>query len=194
MSNYVEKNLTQGEIIVLKAKKSFLALIPHFLWLIITLVGVIWLTKFLSGTVSETAGAEGATSKVALILWGVWVLIGILPLLIGILQLVCMNLCITNKRVIGKVGVLRVNTLDYPIQKVDNVQMSAGFWGRIFRYSWISVRGGGSDPKEMKLKFKGISNAAQFKNTVTAAVEQHAQEARKAQAEEIARAMYGRQN
>lgn len=185
MSQYAEKNLTKGETIVLKAKKSFLALMPYILWCIATLVGVIFLAKFLNGEIAD------GESDVGKFLWIAWAVIGVLPLLIAILELLSMCLCVTNKRVIGKVGVLRVRTLDYPIQKVDNVYMSAGLLGRIFHYSWISVRGGGNDPKDLKLKFKGISNAPQFKNTVTAAVEQHAEEARRAQAEEIARAMSG---
>ncbi len=119
--------------------------------------------------------------------------IGILPLIIQILKLYTMDLAITNKRVVGKIGVVSINTLDVPIDKIDHVQIQANFLGRLFHYyslKVISVGGSGFDNGSRKNKgFIGIANAQEFKNIVTEAIEQHAQDARKAQAEEIARAM-----
>ena len=184
MSKYVENTLTNGETIILKAKKSFWALVPCILWCVILLVGVIVLMNTMGKILSDV---EGGKNQLTLILLGTWALLGLLPLIIKIIELCCSHLCITNKRVIGKTGILRLKTLDYPIQKVDNVSIKAGILGNLFHYSTVTVLGGGGS--DANIRFKGIANAAQFKNAVTEAVEKHAEEARKAQAEEIARAM-----
>ena len=192
MSNYAENNLNSGETIILKAKKSFLALIPNIVWCVLVLGGAIAGTVLLGGDSNMLAGVDNLGTAIIGALWGVWALIGILPLVLKILQLLSCCLCITNKRVIGKVGILAIKTLDYPIEKVDNVSIKAGMWGNLFHYHTVTVLGGGGS--DAHIKFRGIGNATQFKNSVTAAVEQHAQEARRAQAEEIARAMSGNNN
>lgn len=106
-----------------------------------------------------------------------------------------MNMClvVTDKRVLGKAGVLSMATLDYPIGKVDNISLNAGIFGNFFKYYSISIQTAGTDAKNKGLKFGGIKNAVEFKNLVVAAIEQHAENARKAQAEEIAKAMSGKQ-
>lgn len=146
----------------------------------------------LTGSASGESGSSDSTANKALgivstVLWITWALIGLLPLIIKIIALACTCLCITNKRVIGKAGILSVNTLDYPINKVDNVELNAGIFGNLFHYHTVTVRGGGSS--DTQIRFRGISNAQKFKNTITEAIERHADEARKAQAAEIARAM-----
>ncbi|MDE5721973.1 MAG: PH domain-containing protein [Clostridia bacterium] len=185
--NYAEKNLNRNEQIVFQAKKSFLAVVPSLIWCIVLLAGVIVGTVYLGKIDGDSA--KQAVSIVTIVLWVIWALCGVLPVIFKIINLACSCLCITNKRVIGKIGVLRIHTLDYPIDKVDNVSLKAGALGNLFHYHTVSVLGGGGGDAE--IKFIGISNATQFKNSITEAVERHADEARKAQAEEIARAMSG---
>lgn len=201
MSNYAERNLNNGEKIVLKAKRSFWALLPAIIWCVVFLIIVIIVTSVMGKKLNEAAADKSITEDtiqalantkkivkvVNIIMWVLWALIGVLPVIIKAISLACTCLCITNKRVIGKTGALSVHTLDYPINKVDNVEINAGLFGRIFHYYTVSVRGSGGD--NAQIKFVGISNAPQFKNNITEAVERHAEEARRAQAEEIARAM-----
>ena len=118
-------------------------------------------------------------------LW-ILIVIGLLPLVIKAIILWGMNLAVTNKRVVGKVGVLKIQALDYHIDKVDNVSLKAGALANLFHYHTVIVKGGGD---KAEIKFVGISNANEFKNAVNEAIEKHAAEARKQQAEEIAKAM-----
>ncbi len=181
MSNYVENNLGREEKIILKAKKSWLCLIPQILFFILCiLVGVACFLIIDKG--------------VQRFIWPcVFIIAGLILLIIRIVQIASIDLAITNKRVVGKIGVLSINTLDVHIDKIDHVQIQANFFGRLFHYyslKVISVGGSGFDNGSSKNKgFIGIANAQEFKNIVTEAIEQHAQDARKAQAEEIARAM-----
>ena len=176
MSNYAENNLTRGEIIEIKAKFSFLAAIGPIIWFIFMalIAGILFFAQ---------VDAKEPTFLPCII----FIIIGLVPLLVRLLVLWCANLVITNKRVLGKNGIIRINSLDYPIAKIDNVSVKQGFWGSLLRFSTIEIRGpGGGDSS---IKFKYIKNAREFKNHLTEAIEKHDAEARRAQAEEIARAM-----
>lgn len=211
MSKYVENNLGTGEKIVLKAQINWLAVLPNAIWFVVMLVlaivcsvmignavGVIkgevsteeygWFVK-LFATVMGHGGAE-VLDKIAGTfygaIWGFWFLVAVLPLIIRILTLNSISIAITNRRVIGKVGIIGIKTVDYPIEKVDNIKIEAGIFGNLLKYHTLCVLGGGNG---QPINFKGIGNATMFKNTFTEALELHHENARKAQAEEIARAM-----
>lgn len=190
MSQYVENNLGKGEQIVLKAKKSFWCLLPEIISCIIIIGLFIALQNLLE--LSDEEKMKYAFTHGELYVnpleGKIWIPILVCVIIIGVqlIKLWGMNLAVTNKRVVGKIGVLKIQTLDYHIDKVDNVSFKAGLWGNIFHYYTVVVQGGGDNAK---IKFIGISNANEFKNAVNEAVEKHAEEARKQQAEEIARAM-----
>ncbi len=183
MSSYVENNLGKDERVILKAKKSIFCIIPQAIFFVLVIIGYVVLSSELSK--AEQAIGIAQSGGLSSYLWIVLIL-GALPLIIKLIVLWGMNLAVTNKRVIGKVGVLKIQALDYHIDKVDNVSLKAGLWGNVFRYQTVVVKGGGDSAI---IKFKGIANANQFKNAVNAAIEKHAEEARKQQAAEIAKAM-----
>ncbi|MBQ8885855.1 MAG: PH domain-containing protein [Clostridia bacterium] len=186
MANYVENNLGKNEKIVMKAKISWLTLIPTALWFVIMVVVMVYFGKLLGDTKEATGGkADADSAKIIAIIYGVCLVIGVLPLLIRVLKNMTTHLAVTNKRVIGKVGVLKVDTIDFHIDKVDNVSYKGSVFGNLFHYYTVSVKGGGGDAKEIT----AIANAAEFKNKVNEAIELHAEEARKEQAQQIAIAM-----
>ncbi len=136
-----------------------------------------------------------AGTYVNIVLWVLFFLIGVLPFIHRLLLWLSINLALTNKRVVGKVGILRVNSIDFHLDKIDHVQIKASILGNLFHYYTLrilSVGGAGFDNNRRrndKDTFVGISNAQEFKDMATRAIEVHAEEARKAQAAEIARAM-----
>ncbi len=119
------------------------------------------------------------------ILWSFLGIAGGLPFIIRILTVLTTHLVITNKRVIGKQGILSIKTMDIPIEKIDNVTFSAGVWGNLLKYYDISIKSVGSDG----WTFHGICNAQAFKDCANDAIEKHAAQARIDQAEQIASAM-----
>lgn len=183
MSKYAENNLGRGEEIVLKAKKSIFCAFPQILFLILMIVAYV----FVNSSIKDAEGKFGANpiSGIGAYSW-VLLILGALPLIVRLIVLWGMNLVVTNKRVIGKIGVLKIQALDYHIEKVDNVSLKAGVFGNLFHYHTLVVQGGGDNAQ---IKFIGISNANAFKNAVNEAIEKHEAEARKQQAEEIAKAM-----
>lgn len=115
-----------------------------------------------------------------------WLLL--IPLIKAIMATIEYNsleLALTNKRLIGKTGVVRRNTLDVPLNKVQNISVKTGFWGRIFRVAVIEVSTAGGDP----LYFKGIKDADKFKNLVMSQIEQYEEERVREQATLMANAM-----
>ena len=181
--NYIESNLRKDEQVVVRAKISWLTLIAPALFCIIGWV----LAIYIKGIKLEGSNTEDLKK----ILGYIGLVIGVLftlPLIKKILINLTTHLAVTNKRVIGKVGVLKIDTIDYPIDKVDNVSFKAGFFGNVFKYATVQI---GSVSGEKKL-INSIGNAQEFKNNVTDAIEKHAEEARRAQAAEIAAAMAGK--
>ena len=161
---------------------------PSILWLaIIVAVAVVLNVKLGqssgSSDMENEIGQAVKLASVALVL-----LLGGIPLLKAVLTVLGNHLAVTDRRVIGKTGVLKINALDIHIDKVDNVSVNANFWGNLFHYYVVEIKSTSGDG----WKFTAISNAKQLKNLVNDAVEKHAEEARKAQAEEIAKAMGGK--
>ena len=176
--NYIESNLRKEEQVVVRAKISWWTLVAPALLAIVAWVGAF----ILMGKTAEIKGeAKQALTYILLILAFFFTI----PLIKRALINATTHLAVTNKRVIGKVGVLKIDTIDYPVDKIDNVSYNAGFFGNVFKYATVQI---GSVSGEKK-QIGAIGNAQEFKNSVTDAIEKHAEEARKAQAAEIAAAM-----
>ena len=200
MSKYIEENLGQNEKVVIEAKFSPLCFIPKVIGIVFGVIiyfAIVGAWDKVCETMEKMGELPAPNEVTAFIkvMAATFALIPIIINIIGILSIKNMTLAITNKRVIGKVGIFSIKALDYPIDKVDNVSLSAGIFGRIFKYYTLSVKsaaGGFVNPNTgvaMGINFVGVTNAVEFKNSVSQAIELHAEEARRMQAEEIAKAM-----
>lgn len=167
MSNYIQDNLQSDKEVFVCAQVSIWRLLPALLFSIVMMViGIV---------------AQGGSSVVSFI--GVFFLFIVvtIPVMFVYLQIRTTYLVITNKRVFGKVGVLRIVTMDIHIDKVECVSYKAGIFGKIFHFYTLKIKGvGGSG-----WRYREISNAREFKNMTNNAIECHAQEARREQAELI---------
>jgi membrane flanked domain protein len=50
---------------------------------------------------------------------------------------------LTNKRLIAKAGFIRRQTIELNIDRAESLSVIQGFWGRIFNYGSIVIRGTG---------------------------------------------------
>ncbi len=96
------------------------------------------------------------------------------------------ELAVTNKRVIGKAGFINSAALDAPLNKVQNVTVSSGLFGKIFGYGNIKVETAGSG-----LVFYGIKEADVFKKFLMNQIEEYEESRIRAQAEQMAAAIKG---
>ncbi len=200
MSDYIRRNLGPNEKVIMEAKINRLCIVPNIIGIILGIVFFFVLDSGLSevNNYAVSIGDAPMPEEVRLIMTGFIAAISAIIVIVNLAKILSvMNMClvVTNKRVLGKVGVLSIKALDYPIEKVDNVSLSAGVFGNIFKYYKLSVKSagsGGADPRTgagAGINFIGVKNAIEFKNHVTIAIEKHSEEARKLQAEEIAKAM-----
>ena len=71
-----------------------------------------------------------------------WV-IGIVFIVFAILNVMTTELALTNKWVIAKFGFIRRQTIEININRIESISVNQGFWGRIFNYGSVVVRGTG---------------------------------------------------
>jgi len=85
------------------------------------------------------------------LLWPYWLLgVLLLPVVVGLFFLIAgwirratTELAVTNRRVILKVGLLRRDTFELHIQKIESVQVRQGVLGRMLGFGDIEMAGGG---------------------------------------------------
>ncbi len=95
-----------------------------------------------------------------------------------------MELAFTNKRVIGKCGVGKKQSLDAPLNKIQNVFVEQSFMGKILGYGTLTVNTAAG-----VFNFKYVNDVQSFKNNLFAQIDQYEKDMQKQQAAEIANAM-----
>lgn len=145
MANYVEKNLRANEQLRAKAEISWVAIVPSAVW-----AGLVFLGSLFGGLPSALIGFLTAA-----------IIMGI-----AALSIYGTELGVTDKKIIGKVGVLRVNSLDSYLEKIDNFAISESLIGRLLGYATIQI-----STTSMRMRFHYVKNAMQFKNVVLDAIE-----------------------
>ena len=149
------------------------------------------------GYIENNLGKSESVVKKAdrngLFLVGAWI-IGILfcwllliPFIKAIVKTVQFNhteLTLTNKRLVGKVGVINTNVMDSPLNKIQNVVVSQTFGGKMFNYSTITVTTAAGS-----YNFDAIKDGNAFKNRITAQIDQYEEDRIKQQASEMAKSM-----
>ena len=124
----------------------------------------------------------GAWIKGILLCW--LLLIPTIKAIIATVQFFNIDLAITNKRIVGKVGVLNTSALDAPLNKIQNVSVNQPFFGKIFNYGDITIQTASGH-----FRFYAIKNANEFKSDVFAQIDQYEEDRIKQQASEMASAM-----
>lgn len=94
------------------------------------------------------------------------------------------ELAITNKRIVGKVGVANTNSLDSPLDKIQNVSVSQKFFGKIFNYGTVEIMTAAG-----KYEFGAVKNAEAFKGMIMSQIDQFSEDKMKQQAEMMAKSM-----
>ncbi|MBR2634731.1 MAG: PH domain-containing protein [Clostridia bacterium] len=121
----------------------------------------------------ETVVREAALSAAPLV--GKWIF-GILfcwllfiPLISAIIATIKhknIELAITDKRAVGKTGVIRTQSLEAPLSRVQNVSIYQGFWGKVIGYGTLRL-----DTAAGKYVFEYVKDPYSFKNTLFEQIE-----------------------
>ena len=94
------------------------------------------------------------------------------------------ELAITNKRIVGKVGVFNTQTLDAPLNKIQNTATKGSFFGKIFNYGTLEI-----DTAAGKYFYPGVKNVESFKGMIMNQIEEYEEQRIKEQANQMATAM-----
>lgn len=160
--SYAENNLLKDEQIVSKAEVNMVAIAPAFIlaavitFLVCTIIGF------------------------SIILLGVFALVIILK----ILQLKSIELALTNKKIIGKSGLINTKIMDSPLNKINNISVEQGLGGKIFGYGKIVV-----STSSGAYVFNYIKGADAFRHSVMNEIDRVDEERIQKQAQELANAM-----
>lgn len=108
-------------------------------------------------------------------------IIGIITIWKPIIHILTTELCITNKKVIGKTGVFKIKTLDSPLNKINNFSIEQGLVGRLLKYGTVRI-----DTSSGMYEFKYIHDPDKFKRKLTDQINAYEEEKLRRQAEMIA--------
>ena len=146
MSSYIDQNLMNGERVVYRAKLHWIIFKWAILWLLLGLL-------LMAGRASGGA-----------------VLCVFVAIALGIVEYLNFSgseFGLTNKRVIIKVGVLRRQSLETLLNKIEGVSVDQGILGRILGFGTITVNGTGST----KTPFPKIALPLDFRRQVQEQIE-----------------------
>lgn len=110
----------------------------------------------------------------------------IIPLIVRLIKHANIELAVTNRRIVGKLGVFNTQALDSPLNKLQNCAVKQTFAGKIFNYATVEITTAAGS-----YKFFGVKSGNDFKNTVMAQIDQFEEERIKQQADQMAKAMAG---
>ena len=163
---YVERNLRKNEHVVATAHVSYWAVLALVLKAVLTVAIILLILNAAYYFYDQNYGIpEGSDLYNAFNNFAVILIasggIALISALIPIIRLLCIQMVVTDKKLIGKYGVIYVHALDTYLEKIDNFTIEETILGRIFRYNTITV---GTTSNTMKFKY--IANARAFKNVV----------------------------
>ena len=155
----------------------------------------LYLMRYTENNLNMNEVVVKVAERNGLFLLGTWIkgvlfwwllLIPLIKAIIKTIQFTHVELALTNKRLVGKIGVLNTDAMDSPLNKIQNVAVTQTFGGKIFNYSLITVvTAAGS------YKFDAIKNGNAFKNMITAQIDRYEEYRIKQQANEMAKSMAG---
>ena len=122
MGNYIDQNLARDEKVIVKAQ-------------------VTWLSQFWYLLFGGLFVLMALPSKNF-----VFFLIGVIFIAIAAIHVITTELALTNRRIIAKSGLIRRNTIELKVNRVESLGVDQGVLGRIFNFGSITVKGvGGSN-------------------------------------------------
>ena len=158
MGSYVESLLSNGERIVVRERRHWLAVILDSRWAILALVGAVALILLnLDGTSSGPKGTIGQVLGfvilglviygVAWIAWTTW-------------NWYNEDYIVTNRRVLRVEGVINKHASDSSLEKINDASLDQHFIGRIFGYGDLDILTANETSGD---RFKMLAHVVAFK-------------------------------
>jgi len=157
---YIDKELTEGERIVMIGRVSWWTIVPRTALIIAVLF---------------VGGIFGAMFYTAVpVFWIAAVVIGFLlwVLLVAALvfRVLTTEIAITDRRVISKTGLLRTEVKVTPLDKVNNVNVKQSMFGNFLDYGDVEVTTATADVNDNHF-VKSLAHTDQFRNVLSEIVQ-----------------------
>ena len=156
--SYVEKHLMDGEKVAYETRLHWIVLVaPLLLCALFAAPGVALLIAAANRRSDPGLGLQ------SMLIGGIALLVIALVILVrGILTRNSVQMAVTNKRVIAKVGVVTRRTVDMLLSRVESVGVEEGAIGRMLGYGTVILRGTGGTPET----FSKIAHPLEFRTQV----------------------------
>lgn len=152
--SYVDKNLTSGEMVLYRTRLHWISILWNAVFAVLFgIVGLLLIVVALSDMKSN-----GDAFLIGLFCIIVAAALGFL----GKLRRNCVEMAVTNKRVIIKVGLISKRTIELFLAKVESIGVNQGILGRIMGYGSVVVRGTGGTAEP----FKYVERPEEFRHQV----------------------------
>lgn len=187
---YAEQNINRDEIIIQKAQIHPASVVNA--WIIFAIFGII---AIISGSNMQQHYYNSSYTTVngfAAFCFILSILFVISFLSVAIAKTITLKtteLAVTNKKIIGKLGLVNTKSMDAPLNKIQNISVSSGLGGKMFGYGNISISTASGN-----FNFKGIRTPDVLKNIIMEQVDIYEKNESKKRAEELAMAMMMNQN
>lgn len=158
---YAGANLGKNESLISTASINMIAILPNAILAVLVLVICASVGGFFVGLIAAA-------------------------LIVGIklLRMKTTELALTNKKIVGKVGVISTKVMDSPLNKINNISVEQGLGGKIFGYGKIVIT-----TSTGNYNFDFISQPDVFRSSVMNQIDAFDEERIRKQAEELAGAM-----
>lgn len=147
--SYVDSNLLEGERVLYRTRLHWKVFVPPVLFALIVSIPLAWIA--LVGTWSVFAWTPVALA----LLW----------LAAALVKRQTSEFVVTNKRVLMKVGVFSVRSIELLLSKVEAIAVHQSLTGRMLGYGDIVLTGSGGTQEP----FSTIQSPLAFRNAVQAA-------------------------
>lgn len=154
---YIENNLISGEAITYRGHLHWKVVFwPGVLALLLGSAGIyaVWRAKF--------SGVEAGTSNAMAIAGAVLILIGVVQLIAAQIKRASSEFAVTNKRVIVKLGLIKRDTVEMFLHKIESVSVDQSVAGRMLGYGSLALHGTGGTAEA----FHDIAKPLEFRRQV----------------------------
>jgi len=134
---YIQKNLIDGESVIYEARLHWvLFLRPAIVSLIFVLIAAA-LFYFASDSIDSDNTWMMQRIGIAMIV------LAILPIVVGTVQRTAREYSVTNKRVVMQTGIVRRQTEEVFLNKIESVGVDQSVTGRMLNFGTVTIRGTG---------------------------------------------------
>jgi uncharacterized membrane protein YdbT with pleckstrin-like domain len=167
--SYVRKSLVPGETLMYDTRHHWIVLLgPLLMSLVLAALGIGCLGEVVAaregrGFLVDAPANEMHAAEIAGI---VLIVIAVVALIWGLTKRSATEMAVTNKRVLIKTGLGNRRTLDLMLSRVESIGVEETFWGRMFGYGSVTLRGTGGTPES----FVMISHPQEFRRSVQAQI------------------------